>query len=211
MPRAPVAVKKDLRDIASHVMVLAFSRMAILQVTLSKMEVSAQSPVDFAIFAYAQRVLEITFVVVFLSCTLTTVLPVMMQQQLQGQPQSDRNKSSIFTGSLVNRQLNSLTVNMQRTFAETVASIIQDEQTRCVLCRDFIPPPSIVLDGNARFIGLTCCLIMSLKLEDDCSTWALHAPDDSQRRCGGEWGSVNLVIFGHPKHRVILHALLHQK
>jgi hypothetical protein len=36
--------------------------------------------------------------------------------------------TGIFSGSLANKQINSLMVNMQRTFAETVSSVVTDVQ-----------------------------------------------------------------------------------
>jgi hypothetical protein len=86
--------------------------------------------INTTVFTYAQRLLEIMFVVSMLSCILTVVFPMLMPGMALGQGTAESSPGSVFSGSLANRQLNSLMVNMQRTFAETVASFVTDVQTR---------------------------------------------------------------------------------
>ena len=96
-----------------------------MQVRLSKFVVDPYTAADVAVFQYMQRVLEIIFVGIAISCILTTVLPTsetrsaaVHRVQMEG------------SNLLMGKQLNSVVVNIQRTFADTVASIIPDVQTR---------------------------------------------------------------------------------
>lgn len=151
----PAAVRKDMKDIASHVLLLAFSRMAMQQIRLKTLMLDPSASVESTVFNYAQRILEIMFVVTILSCVLTIVFPMMMMlpSSSAAGKTNGGSSSSVFSGALANRQLNSLMVNMQRTFAETVASFVNDAQTRKMivllgLC--MLPSISSVVSGGAQ-------------------------------------------------------------
>jgi hypothetical protein len=120
----PVAMRKDMRDIASHVLLLAFSRIAMQQININAFLMDPSSSVDSSVFDYVQKILEIMFVATGLSSILTAVVPAFMESSMGGR------FTGIFSGSLANKQLNSLMVNIQRTFAETVSSVITDVQVR---------------------------------------------------------------------------------
>lgn len=116
-------VGRDMLSLASEVLLLAFSRLVMQQVRLSKFVVDPVTAVQAAVFQYAQRILEILFVGIVLACCLTTFLPTIEKQR-------SALVQRVQTGHLVGKQLNSVVLNIQRTFADTVASIIPDTQTR---------------------------------------------------------------------------------
>lgn len=88
-----------------------------------------------ALFLYTQRVLEILFIGIMLSCSLTTFLPMANRQRPGGGASAAATASMILhddvqAGKLMGRQIDSIVVNMQRTFADTISSIIPDDQVR---------------------------------------------------------------------------------
>ena len=118
-------------DIVTHILVLAFSRMVMQQISLSELVIDPRVPAEHAFFTCARRVVEITFIVVLLSCMLTRIIPILGLGSVSslakdaGRGGTGSFVDTQFAGTLVNRQLNSLIVNMQRTFADTVVSIVQ--------------------------------------------------------------------------------------
>jgi hypothetical protein len=102
------------------------------QVTFGKLPVDNNVSVQAAVFDYSQRVIQIMFVVISLSCVMGLIIPILtsLGMGFTNSKAGTLLKSSVFSGSLAQRQLNSLMVNMQRTFAETVSSFIPDIQTR---------------------------------------------------------------------------------
>lgn len=130
-----LAVSRDFIGMASHVLVLSFSRIAMQQVRLSRFVVEPRTAVPVAVFLYSQRILEIMFVGIVLSCCLTTFLPALRKRMAVSllSPSSSSGTGSEEQGSvslLIGKQVNSLVVNMQRAFAETVTAIIPDVQAR---------------------------------------------------------------------------------
>lgn len=125
----PPAITRGLKDISNHVMVLSLSRLAMQQVRLSKFSVDPNIPFHVATFQYTQRIIEITFIGVLVSSCLTTLLPA-LQAMVENRMAGTGSTAAAPTNSLVGKQLNSLIVNMQRTFADTVASVFPDVQTR---------------------------------------------------------------------------------
>lgn len=73
------------------------------------------------LFEYLRRFLEITFVVVVLY-TIVKFIPVLRNKRV--------GSSSYDMESIASRQLSTLMVNMQRTFAETVTSVVADPELR---------------------------------------------------------------------------------
>ncbi len=131
----PSFLSKGLMDISSHVMVLSFSRLAMQQVRLSQFNVDPNTCLQLVVFQYTQRILEITFIGILLSSCMTTMIPVLkaMAQHKVAAAMSASKGGGGDGGSEdspVERQLNSLIVNMQRTFAEAVTLVIPDIQTR---------------------------------------------------------------------------------
>lgn len=136
----PSAITRGLKDISNHVMVLSLSRLAMQQVRLSKFSVDPNMPFDVATFQYVQRIIEITFIGILVSSCLTTLLPALQaiaESKMMkggggggGAAAAATAASPSPSDSLVQRQLNSLIVNMQRTFADTITSAIPDVQTR---------------------------------------------------------------------------------
>lgn len=138
-------VGRDMLSLASEVLLLAFSRLVMQQVRLSKFVVDPVTAVQAAVFQYAQRIAEILFVGIVLACSLTTFLPT-IEKQRGGIVQR------VQTGPLLGKQLNSVVLNIQRTFADTVASIIPDVQTRRMvvllgLC--MLPSIASVVSGSS--------------------------------------------------------------
>ena len=82
---------------------------------------NASSP----LFEYIRRFLEITFIVVVLY-SVVKIIPVMSA----GGSSSQSTSGGDDAGSVASRQLSTLMINMQRTFAETVAGIIVDPEIR---------------------------------------------------------------------------------
>jgi hypothetical protein len=123
----PTAIRKDMKDIAGHVLLLAFSRIVMQQFSVKAMVPDDMIYFDAAFFDYAQTIIQLVFTVIILSCILAAVLPRLLPQ---GAVLNSSCATGAFSGSLANRQLNSLMVNVQRTFAETVASFVTDVQTR---------------------------------------------------------------------------------
>lgn len=87
-----------------------------MQVSISA--ASSTSPV----FEYLRRFLEITFVVVLLHA----IVKVIPSLNARGAGAATGGGA----GSIAARQLSTLMVNMQRTFAETVANIVVDPELR---------------------------------------------------------------------------------
>lgn len=93
------------------------------------------TPPEEAFFLYAQRILEILFIGILLSCCLTTFLPMASKKRPGGGASATATASALLqdnvqAGLLMGRQIDSIVVNMQRTFADTAASIIPDDQSR---------------------------------------------------------------------------------
>ena len=80
----------------------------MLQVHLTRFAVDLITPVNIAVFQYAQRILEIMFVGIVLSCCLTTFLPSFERQNI-----FERVRGNMRSGNLMGRQLNSIVINMQ--------------------------------------------------------------------------------------------------
>ena len=80
----------------------------LLQVHLTRFDMDLITPVNVAVFQYAQRVLEIMFVGIVLSCCLTTFLPSFERENI-----FERVRGNMRSGTLMGRQLNSIVVNMQ--------------------------------------------------------------------------------------------------
>lgn len=125
------------------------------QVRLSKFVVDPITAVQTAIFLYVQRFLEIMFVGIVLSCCLTTFLPTFEKRNAVVQRLSGGGVGS--NVRLMGKQVNSIVVNMQRTFADTVSSIIPDVQTRRMvvmlgLC--MLPSIASVVSGDANAISV---------------------------------------------------------
>jgi hypothetical protein len=110
----------------------------VLQVNLGAFMLDPSSSVASVVFDYVQKILEIMFIATVLSCILAVALPRLRAATGCGAAQGSSSSSSsvlpqissMFSGSIANRQLNSLMVNMQRTFAETVSSVVVDIQAR---------------------------------------------------------------------------------
>jgi hypothetical protein len=106
----------------------------LLQVNLGAFMLDPSSSVASVAFDYVQKILEIMFIATVLSCILAVALPRLRATGCGAAPGSSSTTipqiSSMFSGSIANRQLNSLMVNMQRTFAETVSSVVVDIQAR---------------------------------------------------------------------------------
>jgi hypothetical protein len=134
--RSLVAVTADTMALVGHVLVLSFSRIAMQQVRLSRFDVHPKTAVPVAVFMYSQRIAEIMFVGIALSCCLTTILPGMDRlfvpggSQRTGMDAIRKSQVPSESASLLGKQVKSLVVNMQRTFAETVTTVIPDSQTR---------------------------------------------------------------------------------
>ena len=134
--RSLMVVTADAMALVGHVLVLSFSRIAMQQVRLSRFDVDPKTAVPVAVFMYSQRIAEIMFVGIALSCCLTTFLPGMDRLFVPGGSQRTGidalRKSQVpsESASLLGKQVKSLVVNMQRTFAETVTTVIPDSQTR---------------------------------------------------------------------------------
>ncbi len=130
--KTAAAVGRDMLSLASEVLVLAFSRLVMQQVLffifitrventtkklthttkkqvrLSRFVMDPITPAGVAVFLYTQRILEIMFVGIILSCCITTFLPTFERESLL-----QRMRGGMQTGSLMGRQLNSIVVNMQ--------------------------------------------------------------------------------------------------
>jgi len=78
------------------------------QVRLSRFVVDPITATQVAVFQYAQRILEIMFVGIILSCCLTTFLPTLERESIM-----QRMRGGVRTGTLMGKQLNSIVVNMQ--------------------------------------------------------------------------------------------------
>jgi hypothetical protein len=135
-----------MKDIAGHVLLLAFSRIVMQQFSIPAVTPEEVTSNDAVVFSYAQTILELLSLVTVLSCILAAVLPILLPSLPQ------QSQPTAFSGSLANKQLNSLMVNMQRMFAETVASFVTDVQTRKLvvllgLC--MLPSISAVVSGSS--------------------------------------------------------------
>lgn len=98
---------KDMVAMLNQTLVLAFSRIVLLQIRVST--ATASSP----LFEYVRRFLEITFIVVFLYAVVK-VIPQMAASSSRGGAAAAAD-----AGSVASRQLSTLMINMQRTFAGT--------------------------------------------------------------------------------------------
>ena len=149
----PTFVSKGLVDISSHVMVLSFSRLAMQQVRLSQFNIDPNTCLQMVVFQYTQRILEITFIGILLSSCITTLIPALKTMAQNKMAAHLGSAGRPGTDSSVESQLNSLIVNMQRTFAEAVTLVIPDVQTRKMvvllgLC--ILPTISSVASGRSN-------------------------------------------------------------
>jgi hypothetical protein len=142
------SVSGDFRSIVSHVVLLSLSRMAMQQFHMGQLVVDPITSISSAVFQYVQRISEIMFVGIIVSCVLLTsasfcsslIAEAMHQVPLKGQksaPVEDETETTNGAGVLsssstviMGKQLDSLMVNLQRTFAETVANILPDGESR---------------------------------------------------------------------------------
>jgi hypothetical protein len=134
-----LAAAQDLVSMLNQTLVLAFSRIVLLQVvhnttlfsfvcvapnflffvTFLQIRISTASSTS-PLLEYIRRFLEITFVVVVLYAIIK-VLPKDPTPPAVGQETA---------ASVASKQIGTLMINMQRTFAETVANIITDPEIR---------------------------------------------------------------------------------
>jgi hypothetical protein len=125
---------------------------------------NAITSTDASVFDYAQMLVELMFIVTVLSSILVAVLPFFLSE-------------GMFSGSLANSQLNSLMVNMQRTFADTVTSFVTDVQTRKLivllgLC--MLPSISSAVSGSQQkvFATIKSLFLAPSKKRDSSSLYA---------------------------------------
>lgn len=166
------AMSRDAVGLFGHVLMLAFSRIAMQQVRLSRFEVDPLTAVPVAVFLYAQRIAEIMFVGIGLSCCITTFLPG-IEKVLRGSPSITGSVQGLIAGSwmvqskstsIVEKQVKSLVVNMQRTFAETVTTIIPDAQTRkMIVLLGLCMLPSIAGSTSSPYSSYTSVTVDSVR------------------------------------------------
>ena len=122
-------------------------------VCVRQFNIDPNTCLQMVVFQYTQRILEITFIGILLSSCITTLIPALktMAQNKMAAHLGSAGRSG--TDSSVESQLNSLIVNMQRTFAEAVTLVIPDVQTRKMvvllgLC--ILPTISSVASGRSN-------------------------------------------------------------
>lgn len=99
---------------------------------------------------YLRRFLEITFVVVALYA-IVKILPTLARSP---SPSGSSSGSAAAASSIASRQLGTLMINMQRTFAETVAGLITDpEIRRLIVLWGACIMPSISRYNSSKLIG----------------------------------------------------------
>jgi hypothetical protein len=137
------AAQQDLISMLNQTLVLAFSKIVLLQASLSSVSsycksilinlycirIHVQIRINTAnasspLVEYLRRFLEITFVVVALYA-IVKILPALKRSS-----SSQSSGSGAAATSIASRQLGTLIINMQRTFAETVAGLITDPEIR---------------------------------------------------------------------------------
>ena len=134
----------DVLSMLSHIGLLAMSKIAMQQVDVSGFEIDPLSSGNSAAFRYVRAVSEIMFLGISASCILVAAtfymgigISDLVHAQGPKKPaaasmhsNSLQSDSSSFPSTFLGSQVDSLMVNLQRTFAEAIGNLIPDSEAR---------------------------------------------------------------------------------